>query len=112
MDASVVLQYREIDERHIRCAKIEVLGIFGDADNLVTLLVELEALPDRKPVAEVAARHRLIDDDDFPRLGVVRERELAPLDQRDARRLEITGADPIGIGPFLLPRWRIPIELE
>jgi hypothetical protein len=47
------------------------------------------------------ACHSLVENRDFLRVGIVRQRKLAPLKQPDARRFKILGPDPICACPLI-----------
>src|SRR5262245_32159819 len=72
-----------------------------------------DAFSDRVFVREVAARQRLIDDDDARRLQVVALGEFAPADEPDAHRAEITVGREAQVGPRPFRSLnRTPFDLE
>ena len=113
------LRFRD-DHLRLR-SPIERLGVdvadhSDDLPDVLVLAETCQTAPDGVPAVQVVAHERLVHQDDLRRAVIVGRAQLAPLQQRDAERLHITGRRPDDLGVVLLAgrtrRFALDLEAE
>lgn len=82
MDRRAALQRPKVRE-WLGGFKITVFRVFGHSDDFIGLAVEYEAPAHSLIASRILTSHCAIDDHDSRRGGVISQRELAPLQQRN-----------------------------